>query len=171
MVVPSHVGPSSSAAAAALSRPHGAATGISAPTQTRSKTGTTSHPANMASSIPLSARRAEPLDMSTVERRISPFPILKEPASRTHISSIPEAPTYQPSEEEWANPMEYIRKISPEGRKYGIVKVAPPRSWNPTFAIDSEVCPFVKSLYWRSTNTTRSNFVHSASIFEQGSRS
>lgn len=35
--------------------------------------------------------------------------------------------------------MAYIRQISPEGSKYGIVKVVPPDSWNPEFAMDTEV--------------------------------
>lgn len=189
MVAPPHVGPSSSAAAAAASRPNGASTSAPAPTQTRSKTGTTSHSANMAPHIPLSARRAEPLDMSTVERRHGPLLGWKEPASRAHISGIPEAPTYLPSEEEWANPMEYIRKISPEGRKYGIVKVVPPSSWNPTFAIDSEVslkkdlsegtmCTPSHQLLFRFTQNKRSferraylTDVRSASIFAQEGKS
>lgn len=53
---------------------------------------------------------------------------------------IPEAPTYRPTEEEFRDPMEYMRKIAPEGSKYGIVKVIPPDNWNPPFAINSEVC-------------------------------
>ena len=33
--------------------------------------------------------------------------------------------------------MGYMRKISAEGRKYGIVRLIPPDSWNPDFAIDT----------------------------------
>jgi len=35
--------------------------------------------------------------------------------------------------------MEYMRKIAPEGSKFGIVKIIPPDSWNPNFAVDTEV--------------------------------
>jgi len=35
--------------------------------------------------------------------------------------------------------MEFMRKITPQGRKYGIVKIVPPDSWNPSFAINTEV--------------------------------
>lgn len=35
--------------------------------------------------------------------------------------------------------MEYMKKIAPEGRKYGIVKLVPPESWCPDFAVDTEV--------------------------------
>lgn len=90
--------------------------------------------------IPLSARRSEKLDLDTVERRTKPLPGYREPVSRVHNGDIPEAPTFRPSEEEWKDPLSYIRKISDVGKQYGIVKIIPPDSWDPDFVVDTEVC-------------------------------
>lgn len=98
--------------------------------------------------IPLSARRAEPLDLSTVERRgHGPTATHALPGSypqpptpkRSRVFDIPDAPVFRPSEDEFRDPTEYIRKIAPQGSKYGIVKIVPPENWNPTFAINTEV--------------------------------
>jgi histone demethylase JARID1 len=35
-----------------------------------------------------------------------------------------------------------MKKIMPEASQYGICKIIPPESWNPDFAIDTEVCGF-----------------------------
>lgn len=96
-----------------------------------------SHP-SYASNVPLSGRRSAPLDLSTVERRDQPTAV-REPVKRVRPHGLQEAPTFRPTEEDFKEPLEYIRKIAPEGKKYGICKVIPPDSWNPPFAIDTEV--------------------------------
>lgn len=79
------------------------------------------------------------MDLSTVERRGQPLAV-KEPIKKTsRIYDLEEAPVYQPTDEEWKDPIEYMRKIAPEAKKYGICKVIPPKTWNPDFAIDTEV--------------------------------
>ncbi|KAJ6070806.1 hypothetical protein N7467_012125 [Penicillium canescens] len=109
-------------------------TAAAAPGQpTRSSSTHPSHSHN----VPLSARRSTPLDLSTVERRGQPNNP-REPSKRIRPHGIPEAPTFRPTEEEFKDPVAYIQKIAPEGKKYGICRVVPPEGWQPTFAIDTE---------------------------------
>jgi hypothetical protein len=95
------------------------------------------HPSH-SHNVPLSARRSVPLDLSTVERRGQPN-APREPSKRVRPHGLPEAPTFRPTEEEFKDPVAYIQKIAPEGRKYGICRVIPPENWQPPFAIDTEV--------------------------------
>ncbi|CAG8125521.1 unnamed protein product [Penicillium salamii] len=111
----------------------GATSTAAAGQPTRSSSTHPSHSHN----VPLSARRSAPLDLSTVERRGQPNNP-KEPSKRIRPHGIPEAPTFRPTEEEFKDPVAYIQKIAPEGRKYGICRVIPPEGWQPTFAIDTE---------------------------------
>lgn len=122
-MAPASTVPTSMAAQSSMGRP---------PTRSAS-----THPSH-SHNVPLSARRSAPLDLSTVERRGQPN-APREPSKRVRPHGLPEAPTFRPTEEEFKDPVAYIQKIAPEGRKYGICRVIPPENWQPPFAIDTEV--------------------------------
>ena len=98
--------------------------------------------ANGSSSAPnpvhLSAMKSAPLDLSSVERRGQPT-ASRESTKRIRPHGLQEAPTYRPTMEEFKDPFQYMKKIAPEASKFGICKIIPPESWNPGFAIDTEV--------------------------------
>jgi histone demethylase JARID1 len=94
-------------------------------------------PPNGLVTIPLSARKAQPLDLSTVERRGHGAPN-NQPPKPNRMFGLQESPTYRPTAEQFKDPVQYIQSIREEAQKYGIVKIIPPDSWSPSFAIDTE---------------------------------
>lgn len=138
--------------------------GMHASSRPKTSNGTTPRP-----NIPLSARRAERLDMNSVERKCKPLAGSPESATRKHFGGIPEAPTFRPTEEEWKNPYAYMKSIEAEGKRHGIIKIIPPETWNPDFVIDTEVS---RTITHGIYDVFGSTFSHSGSAFtsRQGSR-
>eukprot|EP01041_Mallomonas_annulata_P010702 gene10702-22343_t len=50
--------------------------------------------------------------------------------------SIPEAPVFYPTLEEFKDPMQYIQKIRQQGSQFGLCKIIPPDEWRPPNLID-----------------------------------
>ncbi|KAI4118291.1 MAG: hypothetical protein LQ345_001635 [Seirophora villosa] len=133
MVVPPSSGGTSSTSTMTQPTPANGTLQVNLP---KNATSNTAYP-TYAAHIPFSARRAPPLDMASVERRGHPMAV-RETHKRIRPHGLQDAPTFRPTADEFRDPMEYIRKIAPEGRKYGICKIIPPEGWTPGFAIDTE---------------------------------
>ncbi len=92
------------------------------------------NPIMKAQNLPL----APALDMDSV-RTSAPRHSL--PRTEPRMFDLPECPTFYPSEEEFQDPMEYIRKIGEAGnaKKWGMCKIVPPEGWTMPFVLDTQV--------------------------------
>lgn len=62
--------------------------------------------------------------------------------SSTSSLNIPSGPVYYPNEDEFKDPLEFIRKIRAEAEPYGICKIVPPKNWKPPFALNMDSFTF-----------------------------
>lgn len=77
-----------------------------------------------------------PFDLTTVQTNSTQ----PETPKTNRIFGIQEAPTFYPTIDEFKDPLGYIEKISPQGEKYGIIKIVPPKDYKPEFSLKTEVC-------------------------------
>lgn len=76
------------------------------------------------------------LDMSSVKTTSPRYP---ESSKKTRPFGLTDCPTYYPTPEQFADPMAYIRTITPEAAEHGICKIVPPEDWKMPFVTDSKV--------------------------------
>jgi histone demethylase JARID1 len=74
------------------------------------------------------------------------------PRTRPRLYELEEAPTFYPTREEFADPLRYIQYVGDpkggNGKAYGIVKIVPPKGWNPEFVLNQDVSnssPLIRS--------------------------
>jgi len=89
---------------------------------------------------------AAPFDLSSVRTASQESAAASRKSNR--LFGIEEAPTFYPTKDEFRDPLRYIEKISPEGEKYGIIKIVPPKDYNPDFSLKTEVCVCVPLKCW-----------------------
>ncbi|KAK4471450.1 hypothetical protein MN116_004878 [Schistosoma mekongi] len=55
----------------------------------------------------------------------------------------PPAPVFNPTPEEFTDPISYVQRISPTVFNYGICKIRPPNGWKPPFSVDHHSFTFI----------------------------
>jgi len=77
------------------------------------------------------------LDLSTVKTATRRNP---NNARDPRPFGLIDCPEFFPTQEEFKDPMAYIKSISPKAKDYGICKIIPPADWKMPFVTDTEVC-------------------------------
>ena len=91
------------------------------------------------------------------------------PEVKFEFEPVPEAVTFRPSLDEFADPLTYINQIRPTAEAYGICKIIPPKTWRPPFCLDMnefKFTPRVQRLNELEANTRiKLNFLEKLSNF------
>jgi hypothetical protein len=97
---------------------------------------------------------APALDLNTVRTTAPRYP---PPRTQPRMFGLEECPTFYPTEEEFADPMEYVKKIGAQGgaQNYGMCKIVPPEGWKMPFVLDSQV-----GFLWLEWRTIGSHHKH-----------
>lgn len=80
----------------------------------------------------------------TMSSRVNISPPTDKSVAKEEFSFLipPEAPVFEPTEEEFSDPLAYINRIRPQAEKSGICKIKPPPNWQPPFAVDVDKLRF-----------------------------
>lgn len=82
------------------------------------------------------------LDMSSVK---TPSPRNMPSKPKERLFGLTDCPTFRPTQEQFKDPMAYIKSISENAKSYGMCKIIPPTGWSMPFVTDTEVsrghCP------------------------------
>jgi histone demethylase JARID1 len=54
----------------------------------------------------------------------------------------PQVPVFQPTEEEWRTPLEYLASLRRQVEHLGMAKIVPPSGWEPSFTMDRKKTKF-----------------------------
>lgn len=109
-----------------------------------------------------------PFDLNTVRTEA---PRYTPPRDSPRMFGLEECPTFYPTVEEFADPMEYITSIGPQGRPYGIAKIVPPEGWRMPFELPTDNFRFKTRLQrlnsLEAASRAKVNFLEQLSMFHK----
>uniref|UniRef100_A0A671V917 [histone H3]-trimethyl-L-lysine(4) demethylase n=1 Tax=Sparus aurata TaxID=8175 RepID=A0A671V917_SPAAU len=77
----------------------------------------------------------------------------------------PECPVFEPSWEDFSDPLGFINKIRPIAEKTGICKIRPPEHWSPAFTVCPLSLPLSLPLYFQALTRVKLNFLDQIAKF------
>jgi hypothetical protein len=89
--------------------------------------------------ISLNPGKTKSQDVTMVEGRHHGAVNNNQPPKRDRIFSLPGAPSYRPTREQFKDPVQYIRSIRERAQRYCVAKIIPPDGWEMPFNIDKKV--------------------------------